>query len=136
MVPVTGVQIPPPQPEPRSSVRGVCEHVFVARAKPTIPISERDLCWLAGLLEGEGSFIAGPPSAPRTPAVVLSMVDRDVVARAADLLDASVNVVPSRREGAGGDSVRQVAERLGTSIWCIADLRIGRTHAHLPRPAG
>jgi hypothetical protein len=147
-------------------------------------------------LEGEGSFIAGPPSAPRTPAVVLSMVDRDVVARAAELLDASVNVVPSRREGwrtaystrvrgsravlwmgrlrplmgtrrqqqidsavasyapdprrrltderaaealkrlAGGDSVRQVAERLSTSIWCIYDLRLGRTHAHLPRPSG
>ena len=34
---------------------------------------------------------------------------------------------------AGGDSVRQVAERLGTSIWCIYDLRLGRTHAHLPR---
>ena len=35
---------------------------------------------------------------------------------------------------ASGESVRQVAERLGTSIWCIYDLRLGRTHAHLPRP--
>jgi hypothetical protein len=33
------------------------------------------------------------------------------------------------------ESVRQVAERFGTSIWCIYDLRLGRTHAHLPRPA-
>jgi hypothetical protein len=35
---------------------------------------------------------------------------------------------------ANGESVRQVAEGLGTSIWCIYDLRLGRTHAHLPRP--
>ena len=36
---------------------------------------------------------------------------------------------------AAGESVRQVAERFGTSVWCIYDLRLGRTHAHLPRPA-
>jgi hypothetical protein len=36
---------------------------------------------------------------------------------------------------AAGESVRQVAERLATSIWCIYDLRLGRTHAHLPRTA-
>jgi hypothetical protein len=36
---------------------------------------------------------------------------------------------------ARGESVRQVAERFGTSIWCIYDLRLGRTHAHLARPA-
>ena len=33
-----------------------------------------------------------------------------------------------------GESVRQVAERFGTSIWCIYDLRLGRTHTHLARP--
>jgi hypothetical protein len=32
-----------------------------------------------------------------------------------------------------GESVRQVAERFGTSIWCIYDLRLGRTHTHLSR---
>ncbi|MEA2407568.1 MAG: hypothetical protein QOE69_1687 [Thermoleophilaceae bacterium] len=35
---------------------------------------------------------------------------------------------------ARGSSVRDVAEQLGTSIWCIYDLRLGRTHAQLPRP--
>ena len=159
------------------------------------PIDAFDLAWLAGLLEGEGSFLAGPPSAPRSPAVQVSMVDRDIVERAAELLGVSVMVIPSRREGwrtaysarvrgaravlwmerlrplmgsrrqaqidraaasyapdprrllsearatealarlAKGESVRQVAERLGTSIWCIYDLRLGRTHAHLPRKA-
>jgi hypothetical protein len=35
---------------------------------------------------------------------------------------------------ARGESVRQVAAGFGTSIWCIYDLRLGRTHAHLKRP--
>ena len=35
---------------------------------------------------------------------------------------------------AAGESVKQVAERFGTSIWSIYDLRLGRTYAHLPRP--
>ena len=35
---------------------------------------------------------------------------------------------------ARGSSVREVAERFGTSIWCIYDLRLGRTHKHIPRP--
>jgi hypothetical protein len=35
---------------------------------------------------------------------------------------------------ADGESVKDVAERMGTSIWSIYDLRLGRTYAHLPRP--
>lgn len=166
--------------------------VTIPRAVPEIAIS--DLHWLAGLLEGEGTFIAGPPSAPRTPAVQVSMVDRDIIDRAAALLDCAVTVVPARRDGwrtaysarvrgpravkwmqrlrplmgrrrkeqidravacygpdptrlldderaaealarlSRGESVRQVAEHFGTSVWCIYDLRVGRTHRHLPRP--
>jgi hypothetical protein len=157
------------------------------------PISQQDLHWLAGLLEGEGTFLVGPPSAPRTPAVQVSMVDRDIIERAGALLGTAVTVVPSRREGsktaycvrvrgargvlwmhrlrplmgarrqaqidravashapdprrlldderaaealarlARGESVREVAKRFGTSIWCIYDLRLGRTHTHLER---
>jgi hypothetical protein len=41
------------------------------------------LHWLAGLLEGEGSFLKGPPSAPRHPVLALQMTDEDVVARVA-----------------------------------------------------
>jgi len=41
------------------------------------------VAWLAGLLEGEGSFMAGPPSHPRAPVVVVSMTDFDIVARVA-----------------------------------------------------
>ena len=50
----------------------------------------RDLHWLAGLLEGEGSFLAGPPSAPRYPVVALQMTDEDVVARVARMFGRKV----------------------------------------------
>jgi hypothetical protein len=157
-------------------------------------IDEYDLCWLAGLLEGEGTFLAGPPSAPRSPAIQFWMTDRDVVERAASMLDGAVMEVRPRKKHwkttyavrirgpravvwmkrlrplmgvrrgtqidraiasyapdprrvmddtgatealrrlAAGESVRNVAEHLGTSIWSIYDLRLGRTYAHLPRP--
>ena len=45
-----------------------------------------DYSWLAGLLEGEGSFQKGPPSEPGKPRVVLSMGDEDIVRRAAVIL--------------------------------------------------
>jgi hypothetical protein len=168
--------------------------MFVRCLAELSTISQQDLHWLAGLLEGEGSFLAGPPSAPRSPAVQVSMVDRDIIERAGSLLGVAVMVVPSRRDGwrtaysvrvrgapavlwmqrlrplmggrrqaqidraiasyapdptrllnderatealarlSNGESVRSVAERFGTSIWCIYDLRVGRTHSHLTRP--
>ena len=53
---------------------------------------ETELAWLAGLLEGEGSFQQGPPSRPTQPRVMLNMTDEDTVLRAA-LLMGVVSVV-------------------------------------------
>src|SRR5262249_47377725 len=50
-------------------------------------MTETDLTWLAGLLEGEGSFLKAPPSDPNCPRVSLEMTDKDVVERAALLMD-------------------------------------------------
>jgi hypothetical protein len=168
--------------------------MFVPHARPVPPIDEKNLRWLAGLLEGEGTFLAGPPSAPRSPAIQFWMTDRDVVERAASMLEAGVMKVRPRKKHwkmtyavrvrgpravvwmkrlrplmgerrraqidraiasyapdprrvmndsaatealrrlADGESVKEVAERFGTSIWSIYDLRLGRTYAHLPRP--
>jgi hypothetical protein len=36
---------------------------------------------------------------------------------------------------AAGDSVKNVAARLGVSVWCIYDLRLERTFKHLGRVA-
>lgn len=58
----------------------------------------RDLYWFVGLLEGEGTFLKGPPSGPRCAIVRLAMTDEDVVVRAATLLDRAV--VPWQRRSA------------------------------------
>jgi hypothetical protein len=168
--------------------------MFVSSTRLVPAISDLDLHWLAGLLEGEGTFLAGPPSAPRSPVIQFWMTDRDVIERAAVMLDSPVFLVKPRRAHwkiaygvrvsgsravvwmrrlrklmgtrrreqidralasyapdprrvlddtragealrrlAAGETVKQVAERFGTSIWCIYDLRLGRTYQHLPRP--
>ena len=55
------------------------------------------LAYLAGLLEGEGSFLRPPPSSPQQSAVALAMTDEDVVSRAAMLLETSRQAPPYRR---------------------------------------
>lgn len=59
-------------------------------------MTEQELYWLAGLLEGEGSFMLGPPSAPNKVSIALSMTDEDVVARVASIWGITYNNV--RRE--------------------------------------
>lgn len=158
-------------------------------------LSNDDLHWLAGLLEGEGSFMPGPPSSARTPVVAVHMTDEDVVARVARIFGRKVQVVRprsvrwqtsymvrvqgakavywmqllrplmgSRRQGqidralacyaprpvailnddkarealaalAAGATVREVSTQFGVSVWCIYDLRLGRTFKHLHRPS-
>lgn len=46
-------------------------------------LTETEVAWLAGLLEGEGSFLDAPPSSPRSPRLVVSMTDLDVIERVA-----------------------------------------------------
>lgn len=48
-----------------------------------------DLLWLAGLLEGEGTFDAHRDKYPR---IRLAMTDRDIVGRAASLMDSGIRL--------------------------------------------
>lgn len=51
--------------------------------------NREDLIWLAGLLEGEGTFDAHRGRYPR---IRLAMTDRDIVGRAASLMDAKIRL--------------------------------------------
>jgi hypothetical protein len=62
---------------------------------PSFTFSETTLYWLAGLLEGEGSFLAPAPSAPNQPRISINMTDEDVIRRAADVF--GIRVVHCRR---------------------------------------
>lgn len=54
--------------------------------------------WLVGILEAEGSFMAGPPSAPNIPRISLPSTDEDVVARAAEICGCNYQALRSRNE--------------------------------------
>jgi hypothetical protein len=158
-----------------------------------VAIETPELHWLAGLLEGEGSFMPGPPSNARMPIISVQMTDHDVVARVGRIFSRKPHAVRQRdsrwrasymvrvtgsravhwmtllrplmgerRQAqinralacyaprptalltdetahgalaalAAGETVKSVATRFGVSIWCIYDLRLGRTFKHLTR---
>jgi hypothetical protein len=75
-------------------------------------IGRNDLCWLAGLLEGEGSFMVGTPARPRTVSLSVNMTDKDVIERFASLVISGIqlsrlnvpNLKPQYRAQVGGGS--------------------------------
>jgi hypothetical protein len=68
-----------------------------------------DRAWLAGLLEGEGSFLANWHGQSSYPVVKVEMCEQDVVARVADLLNTRLWVEEARTEGWRPTYVAQIA---------------------------
>jgi hypothetical protein len=52
-------------------------------------MNELEFFWLAGLLEGEGSFFKGPPSDPNGARIQIMMTDEDVIARVSKIFGMS-----------------------------------------------
>lgn len=65
------------------------ELAVVPEALPAIHGDRDDILWLAGLLEGEGSFDSHRGRYPR---IRLAMTDRDIVGRAATLMDTTIRL--------------------------------------------
>jgi hypothetical protein len=61
-------------------------------------IENADFFWLAGILEGEGSFMKGPPTKPKNPRITMVSTDEDVLARVAKLFDSPYCMVTVRPE--------------------------------------
>ena len=49
-------------------------------------MTNNELNWLAGLLEGEGSFMKPCPSSPNSPRIAMEICDKDIADRAAALI--------------------------------------------------
>lgn len=49
-------------------------------------MTEIELAWLAGILEGEGSFMCGHPSDPGSVKISMMSTDKDIVERVATLI--------------------------------------------------
>ena len=65
-------------------------------------LPENQLYWLAGLLEGEGSFLKATPSAPNRPIISMQCTDEDVIAKVAQVLGVSYWQAPSERYDRNG----------------------------------
>lgn len=59
-------------------------------------MNREDCIWLAGYLEGEGSFMTGPPSRPHLPIISLETTDEDIAERVAILMGVSHGRVRDR----------------------------------------
>jgi hypothetical protein len=71
----------------RQSRNGTLE---IKRRNPVLSMSEADLAWLAGLLEGEGSFFMVRHKGYQYPKIVVSMTDLDVIERVAAMFGVAV----------------------------------------------
>jgi len=61
-------------------------------------IDEKTLYWLAGYLEGEGSFMKGSPSNPNQPIIVVSSTDEDVIQKVAQLFGRRYQKISNERQ--------------------------------------
>jgi len=62
-----------------------------------IELDELTLHWLAGLLEGEGSFCVGLPSNPGAPFIHVNMADEDVIAKLGGIFEVHYHVSCPKR---------------------------------------
>jgi hypothetical protein len=53
--------------------------------KRELHFDTRQLAWLVGLMEGEGSFVRGSPAKPRRPTTSINMTDEDVINHVCEL---------------------------------------------------
>jgi len=113
---------------------------------PTYLFVERlDFHWLAGVLEGEGTFLAASPSSPGVPVVRVSMTDRDVIERIGALWGRAVIELPRRRPHhkvpyvttlKGSSSVRLMtvlAPHMSRARGHQIERAIASWHGHAPR---
>ena len=72
-------------------------------------LEDRENAWIAGLLEGEGSFIANRSARLSYPVIKVEMCEQEVIERAARVLDTRVWFVPPGTEGWRPTYVAQIA---------------------------
>lgn len=77
-------------------------------------MNELELYWLAGMIEGEGSFIAAPPSAPNQPRISFSTTDKDIAEKVASLF--GVKYIRSWKPKKGQRGYGKYKESLGVCV--------------------
>lgn len=97
-------------------------------------LSWAELYWVAGWLEGEGSFVRPPPSSPKRPRISGSSCDRDVINEVARLLRVKPGRKPdTRKEWAPLWRVLLVGGRAITLMQAIAPVMGTRRRRQIER---
>ena len=95
-------------------------------------MNRNDLYWLAGLVEGEGSFMAPSPSAPNQPKISVSMTDKDVVKRVAKLFGTVVTPLRmARSHWRPAYLTRCTSRRAAGMMWMLYPLMGTRRKAQI-----
>lgn len=81
-------------------------NTFSLRNKTLGQMHKEDLIWLAGLLEGEGSFFMEPTRGKRYPVIQVEMTDEDVIQRVARLFGTKMYSAKKIRAGGSMRSYR------------------------------
>ena len=61
----------------------------------TNTMTQQELYWLAGLLEGEGSFLKGTPSQPNKCTIAIASSDKDVAEKVSKIFTTKPNYLPN-----------------------------------------
>lgn len=77
--------------------------------------------WLAGLMEGEGSFLKGPPSKSNSCAMAIEMVDEEVISRVAKIWNKKYS--PRRRHNPKWNSTFRCMMRGNPAKVAMLELR-------------
>ena len=64
-----------------------------------VVLKEKDLYWLAGILEGEGTFAIGKRKYGLYPMIRVQMADKDVIKQVHGLVDSKLYYAKARSEG-------------------------------------
>lgn len=71
--------------------------------------SSEDLCWLAGILEAEGSFLKPAPSSPNSPIITIQTTDKDVALKVSELFGMSVSEYQPKKTKKSGELPKKVS---------------------------
>lgn len=86
--------------------------------------------WLAGLLEGEGSFMVGPPSKPNLPVISVNMTDKDVVEKVAELFGTKVLPLKKRKQKWKDNYATRVRGKKAVEIMMVLKPLMGTRRQH------
>jgi hypothetical protein len=81
------------------------------------------ILWLAGYLEGEGSFLAGPPTNPNTAIISLQTTDRDIAERIARIFKVKACACRLDLKNPKWKRVYSVRLRGRRAVWMMKQLR-------------